>query len=94
MTYNHDLATLMLFLVDPRTDDDKLVDTIEALDAGVAKELLTMLSAWTVGRLEMDAERHEITIPALMEIVAREVRETADELDNQDLLDHEGGVFR
>ena len=89
-TRNQDLVTLMLHLVDPRTEEDDAVTSIEALDLDTAKELLTMVSSWTAGELETRAERLEVTPATLMGSVERDLREAAAQMDR---LDHEGGLF-
>lgn len=89
-TRSHDLVTLMLFLVDPRTDEDAAVTSIEALDPDTAKEVLTMISSWTAGVLDVDAENKGVPIGAVMKIIEANLRETADQMDR---LDHEGGLF-
>jgi hypothetical protein len=89
-TRSNDLVTLMLFLIDPRTDEEAAVTSIEALDEETAKEVLTMISSWTAGVLDVNAENKGVPVGAVMQIIGTSLRETADRLDR---IDHEGGLF-
>lgn len=89
-TNNQKLVSQLLLLIDPRTEEDDAVAAIEALDLDTAKELLTMVSSWTAGELETRAERLEVTPATLMELIERQCREAAEQMDR---LDHEGGLF-
>lgn len=89
-TRSHDLVASMLFLIDPRTEEADAVTAIARMDLDTAQELLTLVSNWAAGELEVRADRLEVTPAALMAVIEGELREVADQMDR---LDHEGGLF-